>query len=58
MRALWTEPTVDFDGRFWQLDGVGMEPKPFQKPNPPIWFGASHPTALCNLAKSPIGAVS
>jgi probable F420-dependent oxidoreductase len=46
MRALWTEPTVDFDGRFWQLQGVGMEPKPFQKPNPPIWFGASHPAAL------------
>jgi alkanesulfonate monooxygenase SsuD/methylene tetrahydromethanopterin reductase-like flavin-dependent oxidoreductase (luciferase family) len=23
-----------------------MEPKPFQKPHPPIWFGASHPDAL------------
>ncbi len=46
MRELWTEPTVTFDGRFWQLKGVGMEPKPFQKPNPPIWFGASHPAAL------------
>ena len=23
-----------------------MEPKPFQKPWPPIWFGASHPAAL------------
>jgi alkanesulfonate monooxygenase SsuD/methylene tetrahydromethanopterin reductase-like flavin-dependent oxidoreductase (luciferase family) len=23
-----------------------MEPKPFQKPNPPIWFGANHPDAL------------
>ena len=21
-----------------------MEPKPFQKPHPPIWFGANHPT--------------
>ena len=41
--ALWTEPTVDFDGRFWQLTGRRMEPKPFQKPDPPIWFGGSHP---------------
>jgi probable F420-dependent oxidoreductase len=46
MKALWVEPTVDFDGRFWQLKGVSMEPKPFQKPFPPIWFGASHPNAL------------
>jgi probable F420-dependent oxidoreductase len=46
MKALWTEPQVTFDGRFWQLKGAAMEPKPFQKPYPPIWFGANHPAAL------------
>jgi probable F420-dependent oxidoreductase len=46
MKELWIEPTVDFDGRFWQLQGVSMEPKPFQKPFPPVWFGGSHPAAL------------
>ena len=46
MKALWTEPRVTFEGRFWQLDGAAMEPKPFQKPHPPIWFGANHPAAL------------
>jgi probable F420-dependent oxidoreductase len=46
MRALWTEPRVTFDGRFWQLKDAAMEPKPFQKPYPPIWFGANHPDAL------------
>ena len=46
MRALWTEPTVNFEGRFWQLNGAAMEPKPFQKPGPPVWFGGSHPAAL------------
>jgi probable F420-dependent oxidoreductase len=46
MRALWTEPRVNFTGRFWQLDGAAMEPKPFQKPGPPVWFGASAPAAL------------
>jgi len=46
MRALWTEPRVTFTGRFWQLDGAAMEPKPFQKPGPPVWFGGSHPAAL------------
>jgi probable F420-dependent oxidoreductase len=46
MRALWTEPEVNFSGRFWQLTGAAMEPKPFQKPGPMVWFGGSHPSAL------------
>jgi alkanesulfonate monooxygenase SsuD/methylene tetrahydromethanopterin reductase-like flavin-dependent oxidoreductase (luciferase family) len=46
MKALWTEPEATIDGRFWQLDHAPMEPKPFQKPYPPLWFGGSHPAAL------------
>jgi probable F420-dependent oxidoreductase len=46
MKALWTEPQVTFPGRFWQLDDADMEPKPFQKPYPPLWFGGHHPAAL------------
>ncbi len=46
MQRLWTEPRVTFDGQFWKLDNAAMEPKPLQKPHPPIWFGAHHPLAL------------
>jgi probable F420-dependent oxidoreductase len=46
MKACWTEPSITFEGRFWQLDGAAMEPKPVQKPHPPIWIGGSHPAAL------------
>jgi probable F420-dependent oxidoreductase len=46
MKALWTEPRVTFDGEFWQLQDEAMEPKPFQKPYPPIWIGAGGPPAL------------
>lgn len=46
MTACWTQREITFDGRFWQLHGAAMEPKPFQKPYPPIWFGGSHPAAL------------
>lgn len=38
MRALWTEPVVDFHGRFFNLEGITMEPKPVQRPIP-IWIG-------------------
>jgi probable F420-dependent oxidoreductase len=46
MKACWTEPEISFNGRFWQLDAAAMEPKPAQKPHPPIWIGGSHPAAL------------
>jgi probable F420-dependent oxidoreductase len=46
MKALWTAPRVTFDGEFWQLKDAAMEPKPAQKPHPPIWFGASSEPAL------------
>jgi len=46
MKALWTEPRVTFDGEFWQLTDAAMEPKPVQKPHPPVWFGANGEQAL------------
>jgi probable F420-dependent oxidoreductase len=46
MKACWTQPEISFAGRFWRVDGAGMEPKPFQKPHPPLWFGGSAPAAV------------
>jgi alkanesulfonate monooxygenase SsuD/methylene tetrahydromethanopterin reductase-like flavin-dependent oxidoreductase (luciferase family) len=46
MKTLLTDRKVSFKGRFWQLDDATFEPKPVQKPHPPIWFGGSHPNAL------------
>ena len=39
MKRLWTEERVTLDGRFSHLERIPMEPKPVQKPHPPIWFG-------------------
>jgi probable F420-dependent oxidoreductase len=46
MKALWMQPQVTFDGKFWQLKDAAMEPKPVQKPYPPLWFGAAGEPAL------------
>jgi probable F420-dependent oxidoreductase len=46
MKACWTEPKIDFDGRLWKLQGAAMEPKPVQKPYPPLWFGGSVPAGM------------
>jgi probable F420-dependent oxidoreductase len=46
MQALWTEPRVTFGGEFWQLENAALEPKPLQRPHPPLWVGAHHPDAF------------
>ena len=46
MKRLWTEDDVVFDGRFNQLDGVTLAPKPTQKPHPPIWISGRSDAAM------------
>ena len=52
VRALWTQDTVDFDGRYYQLRGAVAQPKPVQKPGPPLVIGAfGDKVALRNAAR-------
>ncbi|HEV2129447.1 MAG TPA: LLM class F420-dependent oxidoreductase, partial [Thermomicrobiales bacterium] len=39
IKRLFTEPTVDFDGRYYQLKEARSEPKPVQRPYPPLVIG-------------------
>lgn len=39
IRQLWTEPAVDFYGRFYNVAGASVQPKPTQQPMPPILVG-------------------
>jgi F420-dependent oxidoreductase-like protein len=41
IRRMWTEPVVDFQGRYYQLTQTYCEPKPEQKPTPPIIIGGA-----------------
>jgi probable F420-dependent oxidoreductase len=41
MRALWTEAEPKLEGRFFRFAGIKAEPKPLQKPHPPIWIGGA-----------------
>ena len=52
MKAAWSdEPRVRFDGRFWQVDDLPIQPKPVQRPHPPIWFGGNAPAALARAVR-------
>jgi F420-dependent oxidoreductase-like protein len=39
VKSMWTEPDTVYDGRYFQLNGAQCDPKPLQKPHPPIWIG-------------------
>jgi probable F420-dependent oxidoreductase len=49
IRALWTQDSVTYRGRFYALEGATMAPKPVQKPLP-IWMGVGHPNAIRRAA--------
>jgi alkanesulfonate monooxygenase SsuD/methylene tetrahydromethanopterin reductase-like flavin-dependent oxidoreductase (luciferase family) len=52
MKAAWSDASpVRFDGRFRQVEDLPLEPKPVQRPHPPIWFGASAPRALARAVR-------
>ncbi|MDP9370558.1 MAG: LLM class flavin-dependent oxidoreductase, partial [Chloroflexota bacterium] len=41
IRRLYAEPTVDFEGRYYELKEARCEPKPVQRPHPPFVIGGS-----------------
>src|SRR5262245_25762819 len=41
LRRLWTEDHVTHEGRFYRFRDLTLEPKPVQKPAPPIWIATN-----------------
>jgi alkanesulfonate monooxygenase SsuD/methylene tetrahydromethanopterin reductase-like flavin-dependent oxidoreductase (luciferase family) len=46
MKHLWTDEAANVQGRFWSLTDAVCEPKPVQKPHPPVVIGATQPKLL------------
>jgi alkanesulfonate monooxygenase SsuD/methylene tetrahydromethanopterin reductase-like flavin-dependent oxidoreductase (luciferase family) len=51
IRSLWTEERTDFEGRYYHFKDAIGNPKPIQKPYPPMWIGASGPSTLRLVAR-------
>ena len=51
IKKLWTEDHVSFAGKEFQIKDVTVDPKPLQKPRPPIWIAANSDTAVERAAK-------
>lgn len=51
IRALWTEREPQWKGRFAEFANIRFEPKPTQRPHPPIVVGGRAPAALRRAAR-------
>jgi probable F420-dependent oxidoreductase len=50
-QRLWSESAVEHHGHFWDFSPVAFEPKPLQKPWPPIHVGGDSEHALARAAR-------
>jgi probable F420-dependent oxidoreductase len=50
LRLLWTQPLVNFQGRWHNIPDAGINPLPVQRPIP-IWFGGTDDKVLSRMAR-------
>ena len=58
VRTLWRDTPATFKGRFTSFENVSIDPKPIQKPGPPIWIGGRSDAALTRAGRQGDGWVS
>ena len=51
IKRIWTDDIVEFKGKYYSIPASKIGPKPFQKPHPPIYMGASSPRAFRRMVK-------
>ena len=50
LRALWTQDRVDHHGRFWDFEGVHLQPRPVQQPCPPLYYASVNVDSISHYA--------
>ena len=50
-KELWVEKSPGYAGKYTQFSDVDFQPKPVQKPHPPLWIGGESGPALRRTAR-------
>lgn len=58
LRAIWSDEPVEFHGEFYDVPSSYVEPKPVQRPHPPLLLGGSAEPALRRVAHLADGWIS
>jgi probable F420-dependent oxidoreductase len=51
MIELWTSDDPRHRGPYVNFEGIAFEPKPLQRPHPPVWIGGNSPAAMRRAAR-------
>ncbi len=46
VKALWSEDSATFHGKYWSFEGMMTAPRPVQRPHPPVWVGGNSKMAV------------
>jgi len=58
LQAIWTDEVVEYEGEFYRVPRARVDPKPVQKPHPPILFGGTAEPALRRAGRLADGWIS
>ncbi|MEJ3744333.1 TIGR03619 family F420-dependent LLM class oxidoreductase [Actinomycetes bacterium KLBMP 9797] len=58
LRALWADGETEHAGAFYRIPRTRMDPKPVQRPHPPILLGGTAPVALRRAGRLADGWIS
>lgn len=58
LRTLWSDAVVEHDGMFYRVPPMRMDPRPVQRPGPPILLGGHAPVALQRVGRVADGWIS
>ncbi len=51
LRRLWTEEAVSYRGRHFQLENTAINPRPAQRPHPPVWVAGRRDAAMLRAVR-------
>ena len=52
VKQAWTQDEVTYEGKYFRFDEALPQPKPYQKPYPPIWAAVHSDAAIAFAARS------
>jgi alkanesulfonate monooxygenase SsuD/methylene tetrahydromethanopterin reductase-like flavin-dependent oxidoreductase (luciferase family) len=58
LRAVWTDDIVDYQGDFYRVPRSRVDPKPVQRPHPPLLLGGGADAALRRAGRVAAGWIS
>jgi probable F420-dependent oxidoreductase len=58
LHAIWTDEVVEYEGKFYRVPRARVDPKPVQKPHPPVLLGGTAEAALHRAGRVADGWIS